>query len=132
MAQAERRNTRGHEWETPATHRGMAQAERRNARGASTGEREHRGRKLRGVRVSEFPKKPANNPQSLRVKPPKSRNSFRLRVHLQVTVIQFMINVLIKPQTTCKLPANVNSGLPNAINVQAILVQRTATDVLCT
>jgi hypothetical protein len=26
-----------------------------------------------------------------------------------------MINVLINPQTTCKLPANVNSGLPNAV-----------------
>jgi hypothetical protein len=39
-----------------------------------------------------------------------------MRVHLQVTVILFMINVLNNPQTTCKLPANVNSGLPNAVN----------------
>jgi hypothetical protein len=36
---------------------------------------------------------------------------------LQVTVIPFMINVLINPQTTCKLPANENSGLPNAVNI---------------
>jgi hypothetical protein len=30
--------------------------------GASTGGRDHRRRKLRGVRVSELPKEPANNP----------------------------------------------------------------------
>jgi hypothetical protein len=104
-------------------HGAGREAQRKRARaqegarqeGASTGGREHRRRKLRGVRASEMPKEPANNPQSLRVKPPKFRNSFSFRVHLQVTVILFMTNVLINPQTTCKLPANVNSGLPNAV-----------------
>jgi hypothetical protein len=67
--------------------------------------------------VGGFPKEPANNPQSLRVKPLKYRNSLSFAGSLQVTVILFLINVLINPQTTCKLPANVNSGLPNAVNV---------------
>jgi hypothetical protein len=50
------------------------------ARGAGRGRtaigREHRRRKLRGVRVGGLSKEPANNSQSLRVKPPKYRNSF--------------------------------------------------------
>jgi hypothetical protein len=36
-----------------------------------------------------------------------------------------MINVLINPQTTCKLPANANSGLPNAVTVEV------CTSILC-
>jgi hypothetical protein len=68
----------------PQGHGAGREAQRKRARaqegarqeGASTGGREHRRRKLRGVRVSELPKEPANNPQSLRVKPPKSRNSY--------------------------------------------------------
>jgi hypothetical protein len=83
----------------------------------STGEREHRRRKLRGVRVGGFSKEPANNPQSLRVKPPKSRNSLSFAGQFAGYCNSQMINVLINPQTTCKLPANVNSGLPNAGNV---------------
>jgi hypothetical protein len=64
-------------WRRPrgATQEG-ASTEGARQEGASTGGREHRRRKLRGVRVSELPKEPANNPQSLRVKPPKFRNSF--------------------------------------------------------
>jgi hypothetical protein len=44
MAQAERRNARGREWEALAPHRVMVQAEGRNARG-----REHR--KVHGKRA---------------------------------------------------------------------------------
>jgi hypothetical protein len=43
-------------------------------------------------------------------------------VHLQVTVLIFMINMLINPQTTCKLPANVTSGLPNALTILVLIV----------
>jgi hypothetical protein len=65
-------------------HGAGREAQRKRARaqegaqqeGASTGGREHRRRKLRRVSVSELPKEPANNRQSLRVKPRKSRNSF--------------------------------------------------------
>jgi hypothetical protein len=41
------------------------------------------------------------------------RYSYTKSRNLQVTVF-FKINVLINPQTTSKVPANVNSGLPNA------------------
>jgi hypothetical protein len=66
--------------------------------------------------VSELSKLPANNPQSLRVKPSKSRNSFSFAGPFADYGNSFMIHALINPQTTCKLTANVNSGLPNAVN----------------
>jgi hypothetical protein len=83
--------------------------------GASTGGREHRRRKLRGVRVSELPKEPANNPQSLRVKPPKSRKFLSFAGPFAGHCNSFYDKCVDQPQTTSKLPANLNSGLPNAV-----------------
>jgi hypothetical protein len=110
--QAERRSARGRERRRARAQEGARQE------GASTGGRKHRRRKLRDVRVGGLPKEPANKLQSLRVKPPKYRNSFSFAGSFAGCCNSFMINVLINPQTTCKLPANVNSGLPNAVIVQ--------------
>jgi hypothetical protein len=84
-------------------HRRARAQEGARQEGASTGGREHRRRKLRGVRVSELPKEPANNPQRLRVKPQKSRNSFSFAGPFAGYCILFLINVL---KTTRKRPAN--------------------------
>jgi hypothetical protein len=110
MAQAERRKARGREHRKEDGKRARAQE------GASTGGREHRRQAERRAhgwvaqgnrkQLAKFAGKTAEVPEFLS----------RLRVHLQGTVILFMINVIINPQTTCKLPANVNSGLPNTVN----------------
>jgi hypothetical protein len=131
--EAQRKRARVGGTSYPRGHGALREAQRKRARpqegarqeGASTRGREHRRRKLRGVRVSELPKQPANNCKVCGSNRRSPGIPFRLPVHLQVTVILFMINMLINPQTTCKLPANVNSGLPNAVNAIATSSHKT-------
>jgi hypothetical protein len=116
--QAEKRTARGRERRRARAQEGASTGgrEHRRARaqeGASTGGREHRRRKLRGERVGGLPKEPANNPQSLRVKPPKYRNSFSF-----AGSFAGYCNSLYDKHVD--QPANVNSGLPNAVNDRAL------------
>jgi hypothetical protein len=105
--QAERRTARGRERRRARAQEGAWQE------GASTGGREHRRRKLRGERVGGLFKEPANNPQSLRVKPPKYRNSFSFAGSFAGYCNSFYDKCVDQP-------ANVNSGLPNAVNDRAL------------